>query len=238
MREFHAQLLHGPEQAALNAAARELAARAMCAGEDKPCHACSHCRKVEGGIHPDVITIEGESGKGLSIAAVRELQSDVLLRPNEGERKIYILTHADLMDARAQNALLKLLEDGPGYAMFFLLAQNPKAMLETVRSRCQLVSISGAPLTPTPEVIAEAEALIRLLERGDALTLLETTTKLEKRKREELMTLTEALLAQLGELAKQRGEPYLGWFDEVRQMRAGLDFNLSPAHLSGWLATL
>lgn len=243
VREFHAQLLYGADNDALHAAARELAARALCRHPQNPCQAtdaapCAHCRKVFAGIHPDVITLEAEPGKGLPVLAVRALQSDALIRPNEAEGKVYILPQADLMDPRGQNALLKLLEDGPGYAMFFLLAKNPAALLETVRSRCQVRPIAGAPAPMPPESFEQAAALIALLERGDALALLEHCLGLEKRSRDELMQLLEAAMQCLAEKAVHGGEVYLDWYEQLRQMRRALDFNLGAAHLSGWLSTL
>lgn len=55
---------------------------------------------------------------------VRSLRSDAYVRPNEGQRKVYVLEGADQMNASAQNAMLKLLEEGPDYAAFLLLAEN------------------------------------------------------------------------------------------------------------------
>lgn len=243
MHKFHAHLLYGADSNSLHAAAREMSAQALCRHPKNPCQAtdatpCTHCRKVFVGIHPDVITLEAEPGKGLPVLAVRALQSDALIRPNEAERKVYILPQADLMDARGQNALLKLLEDGPGYAMFFLLAKNPKALLETVRSRCQLRAIAGEAAPMQPEHIEQARTLIALLERGDALALLEHCLSLEKRSRDELIQLLEASLVLLAEKAVDGGEAYLDWYEQLRQMRRALDFNLGAAHLSGWLSTL
>ena len=77
---------------------------------------------------------------------VRALRTDAYVRPNEAERKVYLLERADRMNASAQNAMLKLLEDGPAYAVFFLLAENGSALLPTVRSRCETLEL--APVSP------------------------------------------------------------------------------------------
>ena len=45
-----------------------------------------------------------------------------------------MLENAQTMNGSAQNALLKLLEDGPAYAAFLLLTDNAGNMLATVRS--------------------------------------------------------------------------------------------------------
>lgn len=238
MLDFHAQLLHGPEEAALLTRARTIAASVLCVGEEKPCGSCVHCRKTLADIHPDVITLRGEQDKPLSIAAVRELQSDVLLRPNEGARKVYLLPRADSIDERVQNALLKLLEDGPHYAVFLLLAQNPKALLETVRSRCQTVSVSGEQAQVAQEHVLQAQELIRLLEAEQPLALLEKTITLEKCKREELIPLLEALMQQLAQGALAGKDKHLAWYEQIKRMRSAMEFHLAPAHLAGWLATM
>ena len=74
------------------------------------------------------------------------LRTDAYVRPNEGSRKIYILEQADQMNASAQNAMLKLLEEGPSYASFLLLSANAGGVLQTVRSRCEQLMLS--PVSP------------------------------------------------------------------------------------------
>ena len=76
---------------------------------------------------------------------VRQLRADAYIRPNEGERKVYLLEGADRMNASAQNAMLKLLEEGPAYAAFLLLAENGGGVLQTVRSRCEELSLTPVP---------------------------------------------------------------------------------------------
>ena len=98
-----------------------------------------------------MVTISGAEGKPISVDQVRSLRSDAHIRPNEAERKIYLLERADRMNQSAQNAMLKLLEEGPAYAAFLLLAENGGSLLPTIRSRCE--SMSLIPVSP-----AECEA--------------------------------------------------------------------------------
>ena len=117
----------------------------VCTGENPPCGVCSGCRKAAAGIHPDIVRV-GEDGKDVNVAAVRALRSDAYILPNEAPRKVYQIENAGSMNASAQNAMLKLLEDGPAYAVFFLLAENGSALLPTVRSRCETLEL--APVSP------------------------------------------------------------------------------------------
>lgn len=146
----HAYLISGPVGSGKRTLARLLSAAMVCTGSpEKPCGSCPGCKKAFGGIHPDVIQV-GEDGKDISVGQAREARSDAYIRPNEGERKVYIFHNAQNMNPSAQNALLKLLEEGPAYAAFLLLTENPGSVLSTIRSRCETLALT--PVSP-----AEAE---------------------------------------------------------------------------------
>ena len=145
----HAYILSGPVGSGRHTLARLLAAAMVCtaAPEKKPCGQCGPCRKVRDNIHPDVKLISGPGdGKPISVDQVRALRTDAYIRPNEGERKVYLLERAEQMNPSAQNAMLKLLEEGPSYAAFLLLAENSAALLQTVRSRCEELALT--PVSP------------------------------------------------------------------------------------------
>ena len=145
----HAYMITGAAGSGRHTLARLLAAAMMCAAARegaRPCGCCGPCKKVLAGIHPDVITVSGGEGKPITVDQVRALRGDAHIRPNEGERKVYILEQADRMNQSAQNAMLKLLEEGPPYAVFLLLAENSGGLLATVRSRCEQLPL--APVAP------------------------------------------------------------------------------------------
>ena len=143
----HAYILSGPAGSGKRTLAGLLAAALVCdrRGGALPCLSCAGCRKAEGGIHPDIVRV-GDDGKDISVAQVRALRADAYIRPNEAERKVYILENAQTMNASAQNAMLKLLEEGPAYAAFLLLAENSSGLLQTVRSRCEELPLSPVSL--------------------------------------------------------------------------------------------
>lgn len=144
----HAYILSGARGSGVHTLAGQLAAAMVCQepGETRPCGVCAPCRKAAAGIHPDIVTVAGPEGKPISVDQVRALRTDAHIRPNEAARKVYLLERADRMNPSAQNAMLKLLEEGPAYAVFLLLAENGGALLPTIRSRCE--SLSLIPVSP------------------------------------------------------------------------------------------
>lgn len=161
----HAYIVAGPAGSGRHTLAAQMAAALVCSAQPqlRPCGRCSHCRKAAGGIHPDITVIAGSGGKPITVDQVRALRTDAYVRPNEAERKVYLLERADRMNASAQNAMLKLLEEGPAYAAFLLLAENGGGVLQTVRSRCEELS-----LTPVPPGEAEEWLRARFPDRSEA----------------------------------------------------------------------
>jgi DNA polymerase-3 subunit delta' len=133
-RTSHFYLITGPRGSGKHTLATLLAAALMCDGTDRPCQICGPCRKIMNGLHPDFITVEDPEHKYIPVDRIRQVRDEMFIRPNEGNKKIYLLPQA--MRVEAQNALLKILEEPPQYGVFILLAENPEALLPTVRSRC------------------------------------------------------------------------------------------------------
>ncbi len=115
------------------------AARAADGGEAAAdaCGGCASCRRIARGVHADVLLIEpGETGT-IKIDQVREAIDRTAYRPFEGRRRVVIVNAADTLNAEAQNALLKTLEEPPSTSTFILVTSRPDMLLPTVRSRCQ-----------------------------------------------------------------------------------------------------
>ena len=240
----HAYIISGPAGSGKHILARQLAAAMLCVSSgEKPCGRCAPCLKVQKGLHPDVSVIVGpEAGKPIAVDQVRALRADAWIRPNEGERKIYILEGADQMNASAQNALLKLLEEGPRFAAFLLLARNAGALLETVRSRCEELALipagrpdnAGGNLEQTALVGRMADAL----EGAGELELLEVSMEFAgKRSREEFVLLLNALEEELCARTARSGgrRRLLRAVELVKTLRGAARLNVSDGQLSGWL---
>lgn len=130
-RLTHAYIVRG-------STAETIAMAVVCEGNaERPCRQCPHCSKAARGIHPDIVYISRLAKKrDILVDQIRELRKDAIRVPSEASAKVYIINDADTMNAAAQNALLRILEDPPGNTVFILRTDNPKVLLPTVRSRC------------------------------------------------------------------------------------------------------
>jgi DNA polymerase-3 subunit delta' len=156
-RVASAYLLHGPDGVGKNLAAREFAKALVCEkGGIDACDACSSCRRVDTGNHPDVHWYK-PVGKArlVKIATVRDMIEQTGLKPFEAPWKVFILLEADRMRVESQNAVLKTLEEPPGQSALLLVSSNPAALLPTIVSRCQDIPFLPIPRDELEDAIAE-----------------------------------------------------------------------------------
>lgn len=154
----HGLVFAGPTGVGKATTAKALAALFLCE-HPKDAHACGKCESCQAmaaGSHPDyhVITREliryhDKTGKSkgitLSIDVIRpELVEPAGRKSVMGRGKFFVVEQADLMQAPAQNALLKTLEEPAGRTLIVLLTDQPDGLLTTIRSRTQAVRF--APL--------------------------------------------------------------------------------------------
>ncbi len=173
-RIAHFYLISGPQGSGKKTLARLFSAAVLCQNPDKPCGRCG-CRKVLDGVHPDVITVDDPEHKFVAVDVIRKYRADVYIRPNEAQRKIYILPRAQDMLPPAQNALLKILEEPPEYGVFILLTDNPDKLLPTIRSRCRELKMTAVPETELTQALkkefpkAEPGEIQAAIQRSGAL---------------------------------------------------------------------
>jgi len=175
-RPHHAYLLAGPSGVGKELLARLFAQAANREAEEarRPCGACAACTAIRRGSHPDVTwvlpqaeaiarglaskaDVDGAPSREIRVDEVRALSRRLALAPAVGRRKIAIVTPAETLNERAQNTLLKTLEEPAPATTFLLVSSEPDSLLATVRSRCLRVQ-----LTPLRDEIVEAG----LVERG------------------------------------------------------------------------
>ena len=106
------------------------------------CGVCISCKQTNSGNNPDIIYVEHENPKLISVDDIRkQVIADVGILPFSSKYKIYIIKDAEKMNEQAQNAILKTIEEPPEYVIIILLSANKGKLLQTVKSRCVLLDI-------------------------------------------------------------------------------------------------
>jgi len=93
--------------------------------------------------HPDILWIEPRSkSRQIVIEEVRELIQQLSQTAFSGGWKTGVILCADRMTEQAANALLKTLEEPPANSLLLLITDEPHALLPTISSRCQKISLT------------------------------------------------------------------------------------------------
>ena len=174
----HAYLFSGPRGCGKTSAARLVAKSLNCLNPRdgcEPCGECENCIGIAAGEHLDVIEIDGASNRGID--NIRDLRSQVNLKPLSSKYKVYIIDEVHMLTEAAFNALLKTLEEPPANVVFLLATTEPHKVPVTIRSRCQHIPfhrISIADMVKRLEYVcgcenisSEPEALWELARQAD-----------------------------------------------------------------------
>jgi DNA polymerase III subunit delta' len=157
----HAYLFQGPRGAGKRTAARAFAAEVLAAAEATGPVAEDVRRRalLDPSPHPDLVWL-APSGPQHLVDEVRErVIRAATHRPFEGGKRVFVIEAAEAMRDESQNALLKTLEEPPGFVHLILLSSEPAALLETISSRCQQVDFAPLPFEAVEAALAgEGEA--------------------------------------------------------------------------------
>jgi DNA polymerase-3 subunit delta' len=157
---LHAYLFAGPPGAGKRGVARAFAAELLAAGAPEPDDARRRALAAPS-PHPDLVWLAPQGNQHL----VDEVREQVIVaaayRPFEGERRVFVIEAAEAMADESQNALLKTLEEPAPFVHLLLITSEPTALLETVRSRCQMVRFA-----PLSQEAVEANLAERALGEG------------------------------------------------------------------------
>ena len=136
-RVGHAYLFTGARGVGKTSTARIFAKALNCVKgpTTEPCGECDICQGIAAGADVDVLEIDGASNRGID--EIRQLRSNVNVRPSRARYKIYIIDEVHMLTTPAFNALLKTLEEPPEHVKFIFCTTEADKIPITVLSRCQ-----------------------------------------------------------------------------------------------------
>jgi len=149
----HAYLFRGPRGSGKRAAARAFAAEVLAAAAADPEDARRRAL-LDPSPHPDLVWL-APTGAQHMVEEVRErVIRAAAYKPFEGGKRVFVVEAAEAMRDESQNALLKTLEEPPGFVHLVLLSSEGEGLLETVASRCQTIEFAPLPAAVLEEALA------------------------------------------------------------------------------------
>jgi DNA polymerase-3 subunit gamma/tau len=171
-RVGHAYLFTGARGIGKTSTARILAKALNCeqGPTATPCNQCDACRSISTGDDVDVLEIDGASNRGID--EIRQLRSNVNIRPSRARFKIYIIDEVHMLTVPAFNALLKTLEEPPPHVKFMFCTTDAEKVPITVLSRCQRFDLVPVQTESIVERLQQIVAAEGMLADNEALELL------------------------------------------------------------------
>jgi DNA polymerase-3 subunit delta' len=98
--------------------------------------------------------VQNKQGE-IRVEDAQDILKSLALKSYEGGYKIMIVWMADKMNIAASNKLLKLLEEPPEKTLFLLISENEEDIIQTIRSRCQVIHFGALPEVMIANVLKE-----------------------------------------------------------------------------------
>lgn len=176
----HAIMIEGDNFDENLALADFIAKAAVCADSEPPCDKCLNCHQADVKTHPDIAYIRTEDGKkNLSVGQVRQIRADAFVKPHSANRRVFIIEQAQRLNEQAQNALLKVLEEPPQNVVFILVTPSKTALLDTIISRCVVLSLYSDEQQDS-DYTDMADRFLDIMFSGSDYEMLKLLTPLEK----------------------------------------------------------
>ena len=119
---------------------------------------CSQCKKIDACEFIELKRID-PVGSWIKKSQLDELQINFSEKPLIGNKRVYIINEADKMNTSSANSILKFLEEPEPGIVAILVVDNVNQLLDTIISRCQVISLKHQEnfnTSSTVQIVANA----------------------------------------------------------------------------------
>lgn len=158
------------------------------------CKKCNVCKLIDEGNFPDLEIIEAD-GVQIKKSQLLSLKDEYQNKSLIGNRRVYIIKDAEKLNPSAANTILKFLEEPEDNIIAILLTNNRYRVLETILSRCQVLSLID--VTTFDVVDDSVVQFIKYMIHGDDLFIyykqIYETVLIDKERAKEIFSLVEKI---------------------------------------------
>ena len=151
----HAYLFCGPRGVGKTTCARIFAKAINCehlGADGEPCNECESCRAFNEQRSYNILELDAASNN--SVEDIRNLTDQVLVPPQIGRYRVFIIDEVHMLSTQAFNAFLKTLEEPPHYAIFILATTEKQKIIPTILSRCQIYDFARITV---PDIVEQLQ---------------------------------------------------------------------------------
>lgn len=109
---------------------------------NKECKNCNQCKLIDDNNFIELEIVDTDQ-MWLKKENITKLQKDFSFKPIIGSRKIYIIKNVEKIKENLANTLLKFIEEPEEGIIAILIAENQNKILNTIVSRCQIISLKN-----------------------------------------------------------------------------------------------
>lgn len=106
------------------------------------CNNCTQCKMIDAENFSE-LKIVNPDGLWIKKEQLVDLQEEFSKKSLLGINKVYIINHAEKLNVNSSNTILKFIEEPPEGIIAILVTDNRYQLLETIISRCQIISLNG-----------------------------------------------------------------------------------------------
>lgn len=107
------------------------------------CVECTQCQNIDKNLYDDLKIVRPDADSlWIKKEQLLELQKDFSTKSIHSGKKVYIITDATKLNTSSSNSMLKFLEEPNPNIIAILLADNIHQLLDTIVSRCQIISLN------------------------------------------------------------------------------------------------
>ena len=222
----HAYLFCGPRGVGKTTCARIFAKAINCehlTPDGEPCNECESCQAFNEQRSYNILELDAASNN--SVDDIRNITDQVLVPPQVGRYRVFIIDEVHMLSQAAFNAFLKTLEEPPEYAIFILATTEKQKIIPTILSRCQIYDFARITV---PDIVEQLQYICQ--DKGvtaDPAALNVIAQKADGAMRDALSIFDQVLASSDGNITYQNA------IDNLNVLDYDYYFRLDEAFLTG-----
>lgn len=182
-RIHHSLIFSGPSGVGKKTLALKWIQSLLCEADSETpkissCGECGSCLRLLKGQHESLFTVE-PSGLNIKVDQAKECIQFLGLK-SLSKKRFILINDAQKLNVQASNSLLKIVEEPPADSYFIFITSSLEAIVQTLRSRSQVVSFGPLKPSELKQLCPEAEEWQLLSARGSMSKLTDLSSEDEQ----------------------------------------------------------